>query len=688
MSSQASQQRAEGSQGAAPVSAPTPGPVKGLGRGPDTPEGKVKPVFRGRALAGLVLGLGLGLVLAHGLLSRSLAAESLEREQRQLGVSLLALADLVQRAGGSGEGVRAAVASWQATLPAGSKLRVVYRTSLEASTFPEDVGERAAPRRLFRGQPVDEKPLYDKAQELRAAVETNREEGGARKAEVDIQPQEDGSLLLAAPVEVEGQVAGMVELATPALARPAPPSPLAALAFFFIPALVWLGLSFVLRSQWLLVATSAVALVAGLGGHGLYAAGQYEQALRATPAAVATQLRDMTSRIGSVLTAQGLTAEPALEPAAWDADRFRKPLNVVSSTGQVVDAAVEAYVAQRTGSMPSALLVLFALSSVLLLYVGTGGLHRTVASAIEHRQAYLYILPAMVGVVVLVFFPFAYGITLSFTDSTLYNTNQPLWDLWVGLRNYAEILADFSIARRAEDGSVVFNYENFYYTLGFTVLWTVTNVVLSVTLGLILALVLNVPNLALRPVYRVLLILPWAVPNYITALIWKGMFHQQFGVVNQVIRMFGGQALSWFDSPFTSFLTALATNVWLGFPFMMVVALGALQSIPAELYEAARVDGASRWQQFTAITLPSLRPALVPAIILSVVWTFNMFNIIYLVTDGEPGRATEILVTQAYKYAFQRYRYGYAAAYSTIIFGILLLYSLVQNRLSRATEAY
>ena len=105
-----------------------------------------------------------------------------------------------------------------------------------------------------------------------------------------------------------------------------------------------------------------------------------------------------------------------------------------------------------------------------------------------------------------------------------------------------------------------------------------------------------------------LLILPWAMPNYITALIFKGMFHQQFGVINQIIQMFGGSAVAWFDRPFTSFLAVLTTNGWLSFPFMMVISLGALQSIPADLYEAARVDGASRWQQFRSITLPSLKP--------------------------------------------------------------------------------
>jgi arabinogalactan oligomer/maltooligosaccharide transport system permease protein len=293
----------------------------------------------------------------------------------------------------------------------------------------------------------------------------------------------------------------------------------------------------------------------------------------------------------------------------------------------------------------------------------------------------------MVGMVVLVFFPFLYGIAISFTDQNIYNTSKPLTEIWVGLRNYVDIIGDFSIAKRTASGTLVFNYLNFYWTFLFTVVWTICNVTFGVTMGLLLALALNTKRLALRPVYRVLLILPWAVPNYITALIWKGMFHQQFGVINQMIQIFGGNPVSWFEKPFTSFVTVLTTNGWLSFPFMMVISLGALQSIPAEIYEAARVDGASRWQQFRAITLPSLKPALIPAIILSVVWTFNMFNIIYLVSQGEPASSTEILITQAYKFAFEKYRYGYAAAYSTVIFAILLVYGSIQNRVTRATEA-
>jgi arabinogalactan oligomer / maltooligosaccharide transport system permease protein len=292
----------------------------------------------------------------------------------------------------------------------------------------------------------------------------------------------------------------------------------------------------------------------------------------------------------------------------------------------------------------------------------------------------------MVGMLILVFFPFIYGVVLSFTSQNVYSINKPLAEIWVGLENYADILGDFNPVRQTDAGRQA-NYTNFYYTFVFTVLWTIANVTIGVGLGLFLALLLNTKNLRFKALYRVLLILPWAVPNYMTALIFKGMFHQQFGAINQFLQLLGMSPIAWFDRPLTSFAAVVTTNGWLSFPFMMVVSLGALQSIPADLYEAARVDGATRWQQFRSITLPSLKPALVPAVILSVIWTFNMFNIIYLVSAGMPAGSTEILITQAYKLAFEQYRYGYAAAYSTVIFGILLIYGVFQNRVSKATEA-
>ena len=153
-----------------------------------------------------------------------------------------------------------------------------------------------------------------------------------------------------------------------------------------------------------------------------------------------------------------------------------------------------------------------------------------------------------------------------------------------------ERTSDFDVVRSADDGSSSINFQNFYWTLGFTILWTISNVFIGTTLGLILALILNVKELKLKPLYRIILILPWAVPNYITALIWKGMFHKQFGVINQVIQIGGGEPVSWFDAWYTSFFAVLMTNGWLSFPFMMVIALGALQSIPGDLYEELSAD--------------------------------------------------------------------------------------------------
>jgi arabinogalactan oligomer/maltooligosaccharide transport system permease protein len=227
---------------------------------------------------------------------------------------------------------------------------------------------------------------------------------------------------------------------------------------------------------------------------------------------------------------------------------------------------------------------------------------------------------------------------------------------------------------------------SFWFTLAVTLLWTIVNVTLHVSIGLGLALLLRDPLLRFKGIYRVLLIVPWAIPNYITALLWKGMFHRQFGAISHLLKALGIEPIGWFTHFSTAFAANVVTNTWLGFPFMMVVALGALQSIPADLYEAAAVDGASRWKQFRHVTLPLLKPALLPAVILGSVWTFNLFNVIYLVSGGEPGGATDILVSEAYRWAFQRNEaYGFAAAYSTLIFLVLLGYSAITRRAGAET---
>lgn len=287
----------------------------------------------------------------------------------------------------------------------------------------------------------------------------------------------------------------------------------------------------------------------------------------------------------------------------------------------------------------------------------------------EAWRGLAYVAPAGLGIAVLIVIPFSVGISLAFFHHEAGEYS------FVGLANFVDILSSKGY-RLSEPLS-------FWFTLVVTLAWTFINVALHVSIGLGLALLLKNPLLKLRGIYRVVLIIPWAVPNYITALIWKGLFHRQFGAINGLLAALGLEPISWFTQFSTSFAANVITNTWLGFPFMMVVSLGALQSIPADLYEAAEVDGASKWVQFRRITLPLLKPALLPSVILGCVWTFNMFNIIYLVSGGEPGGATDILVSEAYRWAFQRNeQYGFAAAYSVLIFFVLLGWTRLTRRLS------
>jgi arabinogalactan oligomer/maltooligosaccharide transport system permease protein len=306
----------------------------------------------------------------------------------------------------------------------------------------------------------------------------------------------------------------------------------------------------------------------------------------------------------------------------------------------------------------------------LLALAGAFGLVRQVRRPAFRRDlraslpSYAYITHAVVAVGLLVFVPLIAGAALS-----LY-AGRPNEQYYVGLANFVEILT----AR----GGDLLGRGSFYLVLLVTVLWTVLNVSLHVGIGLALGTVLSRPSMKLKGIYRVLLILPWAVPSYVTALAWKGMFHRQFGAVTGMIlglnKLAGTELepIAWFSRFSTAFTANLATNVWLGFPFMMVVTLAALTSVPSEVLEAAEVDGATRLQRFFRVTFPIIGPTLLPAVLLGAIWTFNSFNVVFLVSGGEPDGQTDILVSEAYRWAFTREaRYGYAAAYSVLIFLLL-----------------
>lgn len=324
----------------------------------------------------------------------------------------------------------------------------------------------------------------------------------------------------------------------------------------------------------------------------------------------------------------------------------------------------------REAASPAPLVVVLGLALLAAAFavvrrVRAPGFRRELLAS---KPAYKYVTHAAITILVLVVLPLVAGAATSFFAGTRDDAR------FVGLANYVEILT----AR----GKPLLSHGSFYLTLLVTVAWTVVNVAFHVAIGLVLGIALARPVLRLRAIYRVLLIVPWAVPSYVTALAWKGMFHRQFGAVNAILGALGAEPISWFSKFSTAFAANVATNVWLGFPFMMVVVMGALTSISKDVLEAAEVDGATRWQAFRLVTLPLLRPTLLPAVVLGSVWTFNMFNVVFLVSGGEPDGTTDILVSEAYRWAFARNaQLGYAAAYAVIIFGLLALMSRVLGRI-------
>ena len=266
---------------------------------------------------------------------------------------------------------------------------------------------------------------------------------------------------------------------------------------------------------------------------------------------------------------------------------------------------------------------------------------------------YLLLLPALAAMLLVVLFPLLYNFYLAFRNMSLYHFTD---HSFVGLEQFREI----------------FSQPVFYVLFGKSLLWTVLNVTFHLAIGLFLAVLLAGPVRG-RGFYRTLLILPWAMPQYISALTWRGMFNYEYGSVNLILQRLHLPAVPWLSDPTWAFVAPVIVNVWLGFPFMMVVSLGALTAIPRDLYEAAELDGASAWHKFRHVTWPQILPVLTPAVLLGTIWTFNNMVVIWLVSQqGRPADQTHIMVTWIYKVAFTYYRYSYAAAFSVVVFLILL----------------
>ena len=280
---------------------------------------------------------------------------------------------------------------------------------------------------------------------------------------------------------------------------------------------------------------------------------------------------------------------------------------------------------------------------------------------------YIYSLPALIVIGLIILFPIIYTGYISFTNMNVYHW----FDYsFIGLENYKKALFVFD--------------SGFLPALIRTVLWTVVNMALQLVIAFFIALGLNSEGLKLRTLYKTLLMFPWAMPGYVSILLWRmGMFNTEFGLLNSFIVKLGGSSVNWLSGDVLAFICCTTVNLWLALPFMIMIIDGALQSIDKSYYESALMDGAGFFVRIRKITIPLLRPIIAPAVIMTIFTTFKQFDIIYLLTmqvGSKTGADIHTVITYAYEKAFGTNNYGYSSAISILIFVMLIVFSIFTRK--------
>ncbi len=280
----------------------------------------------------------------------------------------------------------------------------------------------------------------------------------------------------------------------------------------------------------------------------------------------------------------------------------------------------------------------------------------------EAALGYALIVPLLLVMFVLLAYPVVSALLISFQDKMMGRPGH-----YIGLGNYTELL---------------FKDRRFRMVVRNSVLYTFVSVFGKLIIGLGMAVLLN-QRIKMRTIFRGWLLLPWVAPTFVTALTWRWMYDGTSGVFNFILGKLGliDVPIAWLGNASTALLAVTATNIWHGFPFFGVSLLAALQAIPSELYEAAEVDGASPWQKFRHITIPGILTVIIITTMLSLIWTFNDFQIVYIMTGGGPAFATHIFATYAYTIGFSGSRLGYAIAISTFLTPFLIVMILALSPL-------
>lgn len=280
---------------------------------------------------------------------------------------------------------------------------------------------------------------------------------------------------------------------------------------------------------------------------------------------------------------------------------------------------------------------------------------------------YIYSFPSLITIGVIVLFPILYTGYISFTNMNVYHW----FDFtFIGAENYKKALLVFD--------------SGFLPSLVRTLLWTFINVVVQLLIAFFISLGLNAEGLRYRTLYKTLLMFPWAMPGYVSILLWRmGMFNTEFGLLNQWIKGMGFSEVNWLSGNTIAFISCIVVNLWLALPFMIMIIDGALQSIDKSFYESAKIEGAGLFTQVNKLTIPLIRPVIAPAVILTTFTTFKQFDIVYLLTQqqgAKTGADIHTIISYAYEKAFITNNYGYSSAISIIIFAILIVLSLITRK--------
>ncbi|GAA3720119.1 sugar ABC transporter permease [Salinicoccus jeotgali] len=294
---------------------------------------------------------------------------------------------------------------------------------------------------------------------------------------------------------------------------------------------------------------------------------------------------------------------------------------------------------------------------------------------------YAIVAPGLFLLIFLVVFPLLYMFFLAFTNYNLYNAPPRNVLDYVGFENF-KALIEVDIWRNT-----------FFSVFTWTIVWTLVATTLQIALALLLAIIVNHPLIKFKRLIRTMLILPWAVPAFVTILIFSALFNNQFGAINNdILQPLFGLSIPWLSDPFWAKVALIMIQTWSGFPFVFALFTGVLQSISDDWYEAADMDGASGWQKFTEITFPHIMFATAPLLIMQYAGNFNNFNIIYLFNAGGPAirgqnaGGTDILISWVYKLTFETQNYNMAAAISIIIGLIVASVAAFQFSRTRAVQ--